>query len=161
MTWGAAVRVKREGKFVAIPFVEVVLIAPVHDIAILKVNARRRRFRPLPLGSAKSLQTGQAVVVVGNPGMGGRILDYTITRGIVSNLDRELAKGVHFVQTDAAINPGNSGGPMFDLHGRVVGMVTRKAKVMENAGFSLHIEHVRDVLPACFPQAPSPAPRPH
>ncbi|HBD32162.1 MAG TPA: 2-alkenal reductase, partial [Cupriavidus sp.] len=43
-------------------------------------------------------------------------LDWTLTNGIVSALDRSLpgeSGGVtieHLIQTDAAINPGNSGG---------------------------------------------------
>ncbi|NQT53039.1 trypsin-like peptidase domain-containing protein, partial [bacterium] len=101
------VRVKREGKFVVIPDVQVVLLAPLQDIALLKVDARQHRFRPVPLGTAKDVLPGEDVVVVGNPGGGNVILDYTITRGIVSNRDRVINNN-HFIQTDAGINPGNS-----------------------------------------------------
>ncbi len=51
----------------------------------------------------------------------------TLTKGIVSALDRELVDQYSFtdlIQTDAAINPGNSGGPLIDMRGRVVGINT-------------------------------------
>ncbi|NQT86025.1 trypsin-like peptidase domain-containing protein [bacterium] len=145
------VRVKRGGAFVTIPDVQLVLADPVRDIALLKVDARKHRFRPLPLGSAKAVQPGEDVVVIGNPGMGGKILDYTITRGIVSNRDRDLGH-VHCIQTDAAVNPGNSGGPMFNMKGEVIGMVTMKSTSMERVGLALHIEYVKEHLKDCFPQ---------
>jgi S1-C subfamily serine protease len=54
---------------------------------------------------------GAAVLAIGNP-FG---LDWTLTTGIVSALDRSLPEGEGaasgLIQTDAAINPGNSGGP--------------------------------------------------
>lgn len=145
-------RYKRKGEFVSIPNVQIVLLDPGRDIALLKVDARIHRLRPLPLGSARTVQPAEDVVVIGNPGMMGRILDYTITRGIVSNRDR-LINGVHYIQTDAAVNPGNSGGPMLNMRGEVIGMVTLKILVMERAGFALHIDHLRERIAECFPES--------
>ncbi len=56
-------------------------------------------------------------------------LDWTLTTGIVSALDRSLSEEdgrviQHLIQTDAAINPGNSGGPLLDSAGRLTGMNT-------------------------------------
>jgi len=144
------VRVKRKGEFVLISDVQIALCDPARDIALLKIDARQFPLRPLPLGTAKDISAGQDVVVIGNPGAMGTILDYTITRGIVSNRDRVM-NGVHYFQTDAAVNPGNSGGPMFNFHGQVIGMVTLKFMAMERAGFALHIDQVCEQLPNCFP----------
>ncbi len=62
------------------------------------------------------------MIAVGNP-FG---LEHTVTAGIVSARDRVIGAGPYddFIQTDASINPGNSGGPLFDEHGRVVGIAT-------------------------------------
>jgi S1-C subfamily serine protease len=64
---------------------------------------------------------GQSTFAIGNP----FALDWTLTTGIVSALDRSLPTQdggsliEHLIQTDAAINPGNSGGPLLDSAGRI------------------------------------------
>jgi S1-C subfamily serine protease len=95
---------------------------PWHDIAVLKIEGEDLP-EPLPLGDSRALQVGQTVLAIGNP-FG---LDWTLTTGIVSALDRELpgeeGRGQGgLIQTDAAINPGNSGGPLLDSAGRVIGV---------------------------------------
>ena len=76
----------------------------------------------MPLGDSDRLQVGDWVLAAGNP-FG---LSHTLTAGIVSARDRVIGAGPYddFIQTDASINPGNSGGPLFDQHGRVVGINT-------------------------------------
>jgi S1-C subfamily serine protease len=97
----------------------VVGVSAAHDLAVLKVNLARLP-SPLPLGSSSDLRVGQNTFAIGNP-FG---LDWTLTTGIVSALDRSLptedGRGLieHLIQTDAAINPGNSGGPLLDSAGR-------------------------------------------
>jgi S1-C subfamily serine protease len=88
--------------------------SPMHDLAVLKIGTRFKG-HSLPVGTSHNLKVGQKVFAIGNP-FG---LDWTLTTGIVSALDRSL-KGEsgsvieHLIQTDAAINPGNSGGPLLD-----------------------------------------------
>lgn len=52
----------------------------------------------------------------------------TLTRGIVSGLDRDVNFGSgrigNMIQTDAAINPGNSGGPLLGQDALVAGVVS-------------------------------------
>jgi S1-C subfamily serine protease len=96
---------------------------PTTDIAVLKVSAKSRAFKPLPLGNSDAVRIGDAVVALGNPFGYTR----TVTAGIVSALQRRIqspnAQPIdHIIQTDAAINPGNSGGPLIDARGSVVGV---------------------------------------
>ena len=58
--------------------------------------------------AAGKVESGERVAVIGNPGLGATILDYTMTEGIVSNPKREL-DDQSFLQTSAQVNPGSSG----------------------------------------------------
>ena len=96
---------------------------PSTDVAVLKVDAKSRAFKPLPIGNSDAVSIGDAVLALGNPFGYTR----TVTSGIVSALQRRLqspnAQVIdHVIQTDAAINPGNSGGPLIDASGAVVGI---------------------------------------
>jgi S1-C subfamily serine protease len=91
------------------------------------------------------------VFAIGNP-FG---LDWTLTTGIVSALDRSLETedgGVnrHLIQTDAAINPGNSGGPLLDSAGRLIGCDTAiysPSGASAGVGFAVPVDTVNRVVP--------------
>ncbi|MET1087793.1 MAG: S1C family serine protease [Arthrobacter sp.] len=65
----------------------------------------------------------------------------TLTRGIVSGLDRDVDFGSgligNMIQTDTAINPGNSGGPLLDQEGRVTGVVSAVRRDSEGMAFAV------------------------
>jgi putative serine protease PepD len=93
------------------------------DLALIRVNPSGLDLKPLALASSSSVQVGDAVYAIGNP----YGLEETLTRGIVSALDREIsapdgAKITAAIQTDAALNPGNSGGPLLNEQGEVIGV---------------------------------------
>jgi serine protease Do len=102
---------------------KVVGVDELSDLAVLRVDDS---LSPLhePLKWAKSIQVGEDVVAIGFAR--GQAGAPTVTRGIVSAVDRSLSDGsfAGLVQTDAAINLGNSGGPLLNRHGEVVGVNT-------------------------------------
>src|SRR5439155_6619207 len=116
---------------------------PVLDVALLRVETSSA----LPvaqLGDSSTVKVGDEVVAIGNP-LG---LDQTMTRGIVSGLNRTLP-GVSeepMIQTDAPINPGNSGGPLVDPCGRVIGINTLIPQGAQPTGFAIPINAARAVL---------------
>jgi len=124
--------------------------SPLHDLAVLRIDSAGKR-TPLPLGTSADLRVGQKVFAIGNP-FG---LDWTLTTGIVSALDRSLkseeAGGVeHLIQTDAAINPGNSGGPLLDSAGRLIGVNTAiysPSGASAGVGFAVPVDTVNRVVP--------------
>ena len=146
-TGGARVRLS-DGRDVD---ARVVGVSPAHDLAVLKVDLTNVP-RPLPLGSSGELRVGQSTFAIGNP-FG---LDWTLTTGIVSALDRSLPTEdgrsliEHLIQTDAAINPGNSGGPLLDSAGRLIGVNTviySPSGASAGVGFAIPVDTVNRVVP--------------
>jgi S1-C subfamily serine protease len=125
--------------------------APEKDLAVLKISAPEKSLTPIPVGDARILKVGMRVYAIGNP-FG---LDYTMTSGIVSALNREVGSmtggTIHgAIQTDAAINPGNSGGPLLDSAGRLIGMNTAiysPSGASAGIGFAVPVEVINKVVP--------------
>ena len=117
------------------------------DIAIVKVT-KKDYLKKAEIGSSDKLKMGDTVFAVGTPV--GEEYYNTVTRGVVSGIDRKVTISVESksdwvmkaIQVDAAINPGNSGGPLFNASGEVVGINSVKLvdSQIEGMGFSIKIE---------------------
>lgn len=129
--------------------VEVLARDPTEDLAILKVEGLD--LAPLALGDSDDLAIGQTVLAIGNA-LGE--LENSVSVGVVSGLSRTLtARGLggseilrEVIQTDAAINPGNSGGPLINLSGEVIGINVARAVGVDNIGFSVPINRIKNSL---------------
>lgn len=126
---------------------------PINDIALIKLDKSEipSIIKALVLGDSDKLNLGQTVIAIGNP-LGK--YSGTVTKGIISGLNREvtITKGFFntqkeiysdVIQTDAAINPGNSGGPMIDLKGEVIGINFATVEGASNLSFALPINRVK------------------
>ena len=117
------------------------------DLAVIKLKSKG----PWPtaqLGDSDILKVGDWAIAVGNP-FG---LENTVTLGIISNLNRDVAqlgisdKRIDLIQTDAAINPGNSGGPLLNSVGEVIGINTLvRSGPGAGLGFAIPINRARKI----------------
>lgn len=123
---------------------------PNQDVAIVKIEGKD--FPTLNFGDSNSLQIGQTVVAIGNS-LGE--FSNTVSRGIISGLQRNVTAGSGFgdteklnniIQTDAAINPGNSGGPLLDVNGQVIGINVAMAQDAQNIGFAIPSNQVKKIV---------------
>lgn len=120
------------------------------DVAVLKIEAEG--LTPAVVGDSNALAVGEEVVAVGNP-LGN--LSGTVTNGIVSALDRDVAienndgsiLNLSLIQTNASISPGNSGGGLFNMAGELVGIVNAKSEASgaEGLGFAIPINTAIDI----------------
>ncbi len=129
---------------------------------MVRLSRVPKDLRPIPLGSSGELRIGQTVYAIGNP-FG---LQRTLTRGLVSALNRELPttdyrEVLGVIQTDAAINPGNSGGPLLDSAGRLIGVnsaIRSASGSSSGIGFAIPADLVNRVVPALISRGHAPLP---
>ena len=116
------------------------------DLAVLKIEAEG--LTPVEFGDSALIEIGQDVIAIGSPG--GEKFQNSLTKGIVSAVDRELSinKYVRYIQSDAAISPGNSGGPLCNIYGQVIGINTAKttATNYEAMTFSIPSDTVKEIV---------------
>ena len=129
----------------------IVKISDTTDLALVKVVATG--LHAASIGDSTALQVGQTAIAIGSP-LG--TYTETVTRGIVSGLDRQITVTNEasrqettlsgLIQTDAAINPGNSGGPLLDIAGNVIGINTAVATSAAGLGFAIPIGAANDLI---------------
>jgi serine protease Do len=129
----------------------VVKVSDTQDLALVKVEATA--LTPAKLGQSSKVVVGETAIAIGSP-LG--TFTETVTKGIVSALDREITVRddqsgqpvnlTGLIQTDAAINPGNSGGPLLNDAGEVIGVNTATASTAEGIGFAIPIDKAADLI---------------
>ena len=126
---------------------EVIGIDKVCDLALLKIsdaNIAKTIYPPYSFYPSM-IDVGENIYVLGYPltkSMGDEI---KLTNGIVSS--RSGYEGdVSLYQISAPIQPGNSGGPMFDMKGRLVGIICAKHEGAENASYAIKSSYLKNLI---------------
>jgi serine protease Do len=119
-------------------------IDEVSDIALIKID--KGMLKPAKFASAGDIVTGETVVAIGTPLSFS--LRNSVTKGIISGINRSMDGEYRLIQSDAAINGGNSGGPLVNMDGKVIGINTVKyiGFGVEGLSFSIPIDTVKYVI---------------
>ena len=118
---------------------------PNADVALIKVEPKGLKLRPLSLSTDQGVTVGAPVVAIGSPF--GEVQSLSV--GVISATNRSIdsLNGKFSItgalQTDAAINHGNSGGPLLDAGGNVLGINSQIQSTGgggEGVGFAVPID---------------------
>ena len=105
---------------------------PMADLAVLSpVDVPAQ---PLILEDGEDAAIGSELFLVGYPAEADRLLNPSITRGILSRFREWERPRMTYFQTDAAVGGGQSGGALVNARGQVVGISTFS---FSDAGFAL------------------------
>jgi len=121
---------------------------PKADLAVLQLEGKLPKLKPVAFGDSNALRLGEVVLAVGDPFGVGK----SVTMGIVSAKGRSgmnIEDYEDFIQTDAAINPGNSGGALVNLRGELVGINTAIAspnRGYAGIGFAIPTNMARPIM---------------
>jgi serine protease Do len=120
---------------------------PRHDLAILKLPARAKGYKPLTFAPGSDLKRGETVIAIGNPyGFAG-----SVCTGLISGLKRRIVMPsgeplTNLIQHTACINPGNSGGPLLNINGELIGINVALRDGAQAISFALNADSVQAVL---------------
>lgn len=125
---------------------------PQNDVALLAIEPPLRDFPTVPMADSDRVGLAEEVFAIGNP-VG---LSFSVSKGIVSAVGRNIGTVDGLIQTDAAINPGSSGGPLINTQGQVIGInhaiLTRRSgdrmQVVgyDNLGFAIPVNRVKPLV---------------
>jgi serine protease Do len=111
---------------------QIVATDPTYDLAVIKINLDNKgnkipsstRFTAMPVGNSNDLIPGDAITMVGYPGISGSTI--TFTQGLMSGwLGEDFESGgKNWIKTDGKISHGNSGGAAFNERGELIGVPT-------------------------------------
>lgn len=120
----------------------------ISDVGFIQLDLPEDVLLPVSyLGKSGSLRKGEDVFIVGCPF--GYELRFTVTKGIVSGLDRYCDGffGAKFIlQVDAQSWPGNSGGPVYNMRGNVIGILVGGYYGADGIGLCVPVDVVSGLL---------------
>ncbi len=117
-----------------------------YDVAVLSVKGSERlktsSAQAVTVANSDTVVPGQPVLAIGNPGGDGT----SVTMGVVSmdseyitmlRADNGQTVELRSIRVDAAVNLGNSGGGLYDMQGRLLGVVNARSAdtQTENTGY--------------------------
>jgi len=128
----------------------VVAAEPAADLALLQLDRVPPGSAVAAMADSTAVRVGDRVIIIGAPyGLGHSLSAGYISARWPANTVYPSMPLAEFFQTDAVINTGNSGGPMFDMQGRVIGIVSHnisKSGGSEGLGFVVTLNTARELL---------------
>jgi S1-C subfamily serine protease len=126
---------------------KVVVSDEKNDLAIIKINDPNfTSLGSVPYSFRQGIvDVGENVFVLGYPLTSSMGEEIKLTNGIISS--KTGYKGdISSYQISAPVQPGNSGGPLFDKNGNLLGIVSAKHTLAENAGYAIKVSYLKSVI---------------
>jgi len=125
---------------------EVLKVSENDDLAKIKINRQNTEYFTFE----SSVSNGETIYTIGNPnGFGLSFTDGVVSSNLRNVIYNELT--IPSIQTSFVINEGNSGGPVFNKHGKLVGLISFRLKdknedVIQGVSFAIPINIISNFL---------------
>ena len=126
---------------------KVVVSDEKNDLAIIKINDPYfTSLGSVPYTFRQGISdVGENIFVLGYPLTSSMGEEIKLTNGIISS--KTGYKGdISLYQISAPVQPGNSGGPLFDKNGNLIGIVSAKHTLAENAGYAIKVSYLKNLI---------------
>jgi serine protease Do len=124
--------------------VKYIKYSEIHDIAILKINAKNLPI--LDINDIREPELGEPVLSLGNPaGFKFQVFSGIISATSVKLLpEKGFIPGYGLIQMTADVNPGCSGGPTVDRFGKLIGINQLKAVQLDGIQWIIPAKEVQN-----------------
>lgn len=118
-----------------------------NDLAIIKINDPNfTTVGSIPYNFRQGMgEVGENVFVLGYPMTSSMGEEVKLTNGIISS-KTGFQGDISMYQISAPVQPGNSGGPLFDKNGNLLGIVSAKHTLAENAGYAIKVSYLKNLI---------------
>ncbi len=126
---------------------QVITVLNNTDIALLKVQTPYP-LRAVAIADSNKIKLGQEVFTVGS----SDLLDKTISGGKIigigvdQTLEQAGVRQTQLIQTTVNLYKGDSGGPLFDSHGRLIGIMTADEAARDHSSFAIPANIIKKFL---------------
>lgn len=129
---------------------EVIAVDQVRDLALIRLNWKGVRIKPLSLADFSQVKIGQDVFAIGHP----KQYLWSYTEGVVSQIrPRHSWKDedgneyqATLIQTQTPLSLGSSGAPLFDATGKVIGITSGGKSDAQNLNFAIAVNEIQDFI---------------
>lgn len=126
---------------------EIAVADEKNDLVILKINNPNfTTLGNIPYTLKQTLaEVGESVFVLGYPMTSTMGEEVKLTNGIISS-KTGFQGDISMYQISAPVQPGNSGGPLFDKNGNLLGIVSAKHMLAENASYAIKVSYLKNLI---------------
>ena len=119
----------------------------ISDVGFIQLDVNEPNLLISYLGKSSGLRKGEDTFIIGCPF--GYELRFTVTKGIVSGLKRDLDGFFGeklMLQVDAQSWPGISGGPVYNMRGQVIGILVGGYYGADGIGLCIPVDIISGIL---------------
>ena len=114
-------------------YAQILTVSTDHDFSIIRINVPSP-LAPIKFADSSQAQIGELIMAIGS----SDYTDRSIMSGKITGLIQSRSQGtIEFLETNLALYQGDSGGPIFDRHGKLLGMVMGKHKNKQNSSICI------------------------
>ncbi len=116
-------------------------VFPDHDLALLKIDTSMI-LNPIEFADSNKINLGNQIINIGN----SSFLKETISEGKITAIGRaKLSQEVEAIRVNLNLYKGDSGGPLLDAEGKLIGIISAKAKSKERATYAIPSNKIKNL----------------
>ncbi len=119
---------------------QVAYVSPVYDFSFLRINPSSP-LKTIRWADSARINLGDPIVAVGNAELHSQGM---LSGQVISLLQSKSSGDNEFIEININLYHGDSGGPIFDIQGRLLGIIMANRKSQDRVSLAIAINKIRE-----------------